>query len=788
MNMDNVYKTPRSILAYNSAEVSTLGPPAYARDSNVTATVASYAGGATTRRRFTTDSADGVLDAATMAATGSARRDSTAALEYYDTYASLPSSWLQSSTTTDPCDDTTTATTTVGSTTARPASSSASSTQYLYNYIEAEGPDLSLHVANCYNQVDGDVNAHDKFNNIYGHASTATGNANIYGNASTATGNVAPFDSWNSELYNIGGAARSATESAAEGGGSGRHKSPKNVPTQQHGSHIASRGDLNSTAETSLGCSITHGDSVGNKKPDPLSLSNATHAPFPTAPDIVLWQNPRRRRVLALACVVAATCILGIALGVSLGGEFTVEPAQAVAASSSSSGAAGAGSCDTKSFWSSRDAGCVVGTMCMPGSYVSRNLTDVADRSCGRCGNGTFSNRSNSQCANLTVCAAGYFEVLDGTLSSDRVCRLCAAGYFSAIPNQNRCTKVAAECGAGLEEAAGPTVSSDRVCWSCVAGKTYSRGTDGGCAAVRAPCGAGLEEAASPTVSSDRVCRPCVAGKTYSRGTVGGCVAVRAPCGAGSVEAAGPTVSSDRVCRLCERGTTGRRGTCVPATCKTLHEDGVRSNGKYLTLMGLDGARGKELRNMYCILSLQKDILPGIPAGRAMSLSWELWTQFGTSGSLPSMGNRIHHRVLDDSGPNFSRSIGILNSLLQPYNAMLQAGKVNSGRLYQPYRSRPRYCDEAVYSRAISFHSGNSKVGKYRFVVPLRFRHLLIKYGKCYVTNNQPVTLYQNGKAVRRLTTRTTRLDYVPCKPGDIFELREDGTLVASLYYILFAE
>eukprot|EP00911_Craspedida_sp_UC1_P000713 UC1_evm1s544 len=151
-----------SLSAY-SAEVSTLGP-AYVHDRFDTTSAAS---------RDTNNSADGLLDAVTMAATGSARRDSTAALEYYyDIHLSLPSR-LQSSSTIDSCYTTTT------TTTATPVSSSAS-TGYQYDYIEvgdAYENSPNFPVAHRYDQIELDANTRTIFNKIYGDDTTGTSNA-----------------------------------------------------------------------------------------------------------------------------------------------------------------------------------------------------------------------------------------------------------------------------------------------------------------------------------------------------------------------------------------------------------------------------------------------------------------------------------------------------------------------------------------------------------------------------------------------------------------------------------
>ena len=260
--------------------------------------------------------------------------------------------------------------------------------------------------------------------------------------------------------------------------------------------------------------------------------------------------------------------------------------------------------------------------------------------------------------------------------------------------------------------------------------------------------------------------------------------------------------------------------TCVSVTCATLHANGENSNDKtYVTDIALDGSTivvtgadkdKQQLRNISCLLSLPTStIYSELPTSTWPSfpqVPWELWTQFGSVGTMPSLGNKLYDPTLDvvlaPSHAPVERTAAF-NRLMQPYGASLESSHTSSQAIphintiwISNTGENLRYCDHSVFSKAFSFHGANSYVAKARFQFPARFKHMLIKYGKCH-SSTYPVTLYQNGRQIGAISTSVplggpkvvTRVDYLALTPGDTIELREEGAgNVASLYYVLLAE
>eukprot|EP00049_Salpingoeca_infusionum_P008285 m.134987 g.134987 ORF g.134987 m.134987 type:complete len:3074 (+) comp13971_c1_seq1:42-9263(+) len=160
--------------------------------------------------------------------------------------------------------------------------------------------------------------------------------------------------------------------------------------------------------------------------------------------------------------------------------------------------------CTAGTFTTSFKKPCVSWTTCPSGAEPDAGAaapSSSTDRVCTACSENTFkATEGNFMCSNQTVCMAGTFVTKDPTTTSDRKCQLCATETFSTQENADSCTQ-ASTCTVGETfESSAPTTSTDRLCQPVTM------------------CSATEFQATPPGVKFDRVCQnqtQCTEGETF---------------------------------------------------------------------------------------------------------------------------------------------------------------------------------------------------------------------------------------------------------------------------------
>ena len=203
---------------------------------------------------------------------------------------------------------------------------------------------------------------------------------------------------------------------------------------------------------------------------------------------------------------------------------------------------------------------CVKLRNCLPGTFISSQGSDTANRICTNCdGVSGFQDQVNrDSCKPVTVCQAGYRINQAASRSTDRTCTACLAGSAASGQNAGSCTAcdrgtfagaagatACSNCGAGFfSDQPGATSCKPIPAGSFGTGGTLSTRTGMAACPIGHRCPGGDAQPIECSSSS----------QFQDQRGMANCKDAR-DCGLGQQANAQPTISSDRTCVACPANT-----------------------------------------------------------------------------------------------------------------------------------------------------------------------------------------------------------------------------------------